>query len=74
MSKKSRLNDIINLIESEEISTQEELTDRLIALGYDVSQSTVSRDINELNLIKIEGQNKKYKYSKTAATVYRRKD
>lgn len=65
MSKKSRLNDIINLIEIEEISTQEELTDRLIALGYDVSQSTVSRDINELNLIKIEGQNKKFKYSKT---------
>ena len=62
MTKKDRLNKILSLIEEDEICTQEELTDRLTSLGYNVSQSTVSRDINELNLIKTEGVDKKYKY------------
>lgn len=65
MTKKERLSIITSLIENEEISTQEELTERLNELGYNVSQSTVSRDINHLNLIKIEGTNKRFKYVKT---------
>ena len=64
MSRKARLNEILNLIESQEISTQEELTEILMAKGYSVSQATVSRDIADLNLIKVECGNKKYKYSK----------
>lgn len=64
MTKKERLNAIESIINEREISTQDELTDCLIEKGYDVSQSTVSRDINELNLIKVEGTNKKFKYTK----------
>ena len=64
MNKKSRLNEILLLIESQEIGTQEELTEILVEKGYNVSQSTVSRDIADLNLIKVECGNKKYKYSK----------
>lgn len=64
MTKKDRLSAILKLIDEKEICNQEELTEGLIALGYDVSQSTVSRDINELNLIKIVGSNKKIKYAK----------
>ena len=68
MTKKQRLNEILKLIDEFEIDTQEELTDKLNALGYDVSQATVSRDINELNLIKKPtGVEKKYRYSQ--ATV-----
>lgn len=67
MTKKERLNAILNLIESNEICTQKDLTDALIKLGFEVSQSTVSRDINELNLIKTEGKNKKFKYAKPSA-------
>ena len=64
MTKKQRLNEILSLITDYEIGTQEELTDKLNALGYNVSQATVSRDINELNLIKKQtGLQKKYKYS-----------
>ena len=62
MTKKERLNYIKNIIVEQEISTQEELTEVLISKGFDVSQATVSRDINELNLIKVEGLNKKFKY------------
>lgn len=64
MTKKERLSLILSLIENEEISTQEELTDRIISLGYDASQATVSRDINELNLIKTAGTYRKFKYVK----------
>ena len=63
MAKKERLNDIIKLINEYEIDTQEELTKRLVDLGYNVSQATVSRDINELSLIKTSGLKKKFKYS-----------
>ena len=62
MSKKERLLAINNLINEFEIDTQEELTEKLNSLGFNVSQATVSRDINELNLIKVEGVNKKFKY------------
>lgn len=62
MTKKDRLNFIINLIKTQEITTQEEITDVLLKNGFNVSQATVSRDINELNLIKVEGVNKKLKY------------
>ncbi len=63
MKKNIRHDRILQLIEEIEICTQEELTERLLSEGFNVSQSTVSRDINELNLIKVEGVNKKYKYA-----------
>lgn len=64
MTKKERLNAILKIIKEQEISTQEELTDALISEGYLVSQATVSRDINELNLIKADGISKKNRYVK----------
>ena len=62
MAKKDRLEKIKSLITEYEISTQEELTEMLNKEGYDVSQATVSRDINKLNLVKAEGLQKKTKY------------
>ena len=64
MIKKSRRDAIIELITNNDISTQEELTEKLTSLGFEVSQATISRDIKELNLIKVEGTNKKYKYAR----------
>ena len=51
------------LIKNEEISTQEELTEKLIKLGFKVTQATVSRDIKELKLIKVHSDIKGNKYS-----------
>ena len=65
MTKKERLSAICALINEQEISTQEELTERLNEKGFNVSQATVSRDINELDLIKTEGSNKKSVYRET---------
>ena len=64
MIKKQRLAIIEKIICEQEISTQEDLTNALLSNGLNVSQSTISRDINDLNLIKVEGVNKKFKYAK----------
>jgi transcriptional regulator of arginine metabolism len=59
----SRQNKILELIENNEIETQEKLASMLKDGGYEVTQATVSRDIKELQLIKILSSNGKYKYA-----------
>jgi transcriptional regulator of arginine metabolism len=46
---------ILELISTRAIRTQEELADALSAQGWDVTQSSVSRDIAALRLIKADG-------------------
>ena len=60
--KKGRQEKIIELIEKNEIETQEELAEYLKAEGYQVTQATVSRDIRELKLSKIAGADGRQKY------------
>ena len=67
--KSNRQNAIIELIEKFEIETQEDMISRLRALGYEVTQATVSRDIKELGLQKVKGSLLKTKYA-VAPTVY----
>ena len=62
--KTDRQNEILRLIETEEIETQEELANRLREMGYKVTQATVSRDIKDLSLIKIAGRQSDYRYAK----------
>lgn len=62
MNKKQRLNYIIDVINEREVATQEELATILTEAGLDVTQATVSRDINELGLKKTAGTTKKFKY------------
>lgn len=69
MTTKQRLDRILQLIESREISKQEELTQLLNEEGYNVSQATVSRDINKLNIIKVEGLHKKFKFVQAKNTA-----
>lgn len=53
---------ILELIQKNEIGTQEELSARLEHDGYHVTQATVSRDIRELKLTKVSLSNGKQKY------------
>jgi len=46
---------ILELISTRPVRTQEELADALTALGWDVTQSSVSRDIAALRLVKVDG-------------------
>ena len=62
--KTKRQNEIIRLITSGDIETQEELASALRSLGYKVTQATVSRDIRELRLIKVPAKGGGFKYAK----------
>ena len=50
--KGQRQSAILNLIEKNEIKTQDELGERLMEAGFNVTQATISRDIRELRLTK----------------------
>ena len=60
--KNSRHAKILEIISNEDIDTQELLSQRLRECGYDVTQATVSRDINQLGLLKKPGGINHYKY------------
>lgn len=60
--KTERHSKIIELINKNDIYTQEDLADFLNAEGYNVTQATVSRDIRELKLTKMSGASGKQKY------------
>lgn len=50
--KKKRQAEILRIISTNEVETQEMLLSLLHERGYEVTQATVSRDINELNIEK----------------------
>jgi transcriptional regulator of arginine metabolism len=53
MNRNERHAAILRLLREQPLSTQTELADALRAEGHDVVQTTVSRDIHELGLIKV---------------------
>ena len=59
--KLERHSKIVELIGKYEIETQEELAEYLNKEGYNVTQATVSRDIRELKLSKIQTENGRQK-------------
>ena len=54
---------ILELIESQEIETQDDLSEKLREIGFQVTQATVSRDIKELRLTKSLAASGKYRYA-----------
>jgi len=67
MIKEDRQQAIINLIKSNRIATQEQLTKSLFDAGFEATQSSVSRDLDELGIVKSGGfyatpQNKNARY------------
>ncbi|NLB32623.1 MAG: arginine repressor [Tissierellia bacterium] len=63
MKKYTRQTKILELISKSEVETQEELAAGLKAMGIDVTQATISRDIKELRLVKVMSKSGKYKYA-----------
>ena len=60
--KSKRHAKILEIIGSREIETQEELAEALKEEGFDITQATVSRDIKNLKLIKMQSASGKSKY------------
>ncbi len=61
--KYSRHSKILEIIESKDIETQDELASELRESGFQVTQATVSRDIKEMRLIKVLTKDGRYKYA-----------
>ncbi len=61
--KSVRQKQILAIIKEKVILTQEDLQNELMSLGYDVTQSTVSRDIKELKLVKSHDALGNYRYT-----------
>ncbi len=61
--KLERHSKIVELIGKYEIETQEELAERLQEAGFSVTQATVSRDIRELHLTKVQSGSGRQRYT-----------
>ena len=54
--KSKRQQTIIGLVSRERLGSQEEIRARLAYLGIDATQSTISRDVEELGLARVHDQ------------------
>ncbi len=63
MTKLDRHKKILELITERTVSTQTELTELLIKAGFDVTQATTSRDLQELRIMKVLLNDGTYKYT-----------
>lgn len=63
MHRNARQQKILEIITLKEIVTQEELCAELNKLNFNVTQATISRDIKDLKLYKVNGTEKKYRYA-----------
>lgn len=60
--KSRRQRKILSIIREHVVETQEELARHLHECGFRITQATVSRDIKELQLIKVPVENGRYRY------------
>ncbi len=70
--KNKRQRQILNIISEKAVLTQEDLQVELLSLGFEVTQSTVSRDIKELRLIKSHDKDGNYRYISTDSGFLKR--
>ncbi len=61
--KQGRHSAILEIIENHDVETQEQLSEILGDMGFEVTQATISRDIKELKLVKVQGEGGAYKYA-----------
>ena len=70
--KNTRQNEIIKIVQSQDVETQEQLLEELKSRGFVTTQATISRDIKELRLVKELTGSGGYRYAlserKTAST------
>lgn len=72
--KSKRQAKILELIKAEICLTQEDLQSGLLKAGFNVTQSTVSRDIRELKLVKSRDENGNYRYVSSQSLSVKKKE
>lgn len=61
--KNARQTEILNIIQTVDVETQEQLLDELRSRGFSATQATISRDIKELRLVKELSGKGGYRYT-----------
>ena len=61
--KNARQGEIIKIIQSMDVETQDQLLEELRARGYNTTQATISRDIKELRMVKELSKSGGYRYT-----------
>jgi len=74
MNRRQRHAAILRLLQEHPIATQTELAQALRDSGHDVVQTTVSRDIHELGLVKVRGADGRLVYAPPEAAEAERVD
>jgi transcriptional regulator of arginine metabolism len=74
MNRQQRHAAILRILRDQSVSTQTELAEALHAAGHDVVQTTVSRDIHELGLIKVRNSGGRLVYAPPEAAEAERAD
>src|SRR5437879_12161763 len=67
MNRRERQSAILEIVREQAVSTQSELVEALRAAGHDVVQTTVSRDIAELGLVKVRAPSGRLVYAPPGA-------
>lgn len=65
--KRRRQQAILELVAREPLSSQRAILDRLRSLGFDVTQSTVSRDLDEMGLARVRDADGRLRYARPEA-------
>ena len=74
MNRRQRHAAILRILRDHPIGTQAELVEALHAAGHEVVQTTISRDIHELGLIKVRDANGRLVYAPPEAAEAERVD
>lgn len=61
-NKSQRLADIKTIIQNEQVTSQETLLNKLVSLGYHLTQATLSRDLKLLKVAKMPDGSGSYRY------------
>jgi len=62
VNPQERRREILRLVREREIATQSELSEALREAGHDAVQTTVSRDVSELGLVKVRSESGRLVY------------
>ncbi|MCF0197984.1 MAG: arginine repressor [Bacteroidaceae bacterium] len=70
-NKDTRLEVIKMIISNQELSRQEDLLAELFKAGFPATQSTLSRDLKQLKIVKAQNKNGRYVYMMPNTRIYR---
>jgi len=67
--KRARQQALMELVRTQPLSSQHEIQEHLAQLGYEATQSTISRDLEELGLVRIRDAGGQLRYGRPADTA-----